>query len=132
MSAYWESFLSSQVIVVSFDGMSEPKSQADILRVLYQFASRISGENRFKVVKLARSGNVRFFIEGDYFRQIGLEYAGGQNPVYLMRTLPENIYGLDGKPAFGSWSGGMLGVLNRQMEDLNTFMKRWIEATPTS
>jgi hypothetical protein len=126
MSAYWESLFSSDAIIVSIDGLSNPKAPADILRVLYQFASRISDEDRFKVVKLAKGGKVRFLLDGDYFRQVGREYSAGQNPVYLMRTLPQNVHELNGQAAFSTWSGGMIGVVGRQMDDLNAFINRWL------
>lgn len=63
-------------------------------------------------------------LKGDYFQTIGLEY-GVQNPVYTLRTLPENVYTLEGKQAFGSWTGGWLGVVGKQMEDLNEFHRLW-------
>ena len=125
MSAYWESMVSSNAIVISIDDIRQSKAPVDIVRVLYQFASQMSGDSRFKIVKLARNGEVRFLLEGDYFRSIGREYAAGQNPVYLMRTLAQNVYQLDGKAAFGTWSGGMLAVVSRQMDDLNSFVIQW-------
>lgn len=30
-----------------------------------------------------------------------------------------------GTPAFETWTGGMLGVLNGQLQDFNTFHARW-------
>jgi len=125
MSAYWESTFSSDAMVVSIDGMSQPKSPADIIRVFFQFATKISNETRFKVVKLARGGTVKFLLEGDYFRQVGREYAAGQNPTYLSRTLPQHVYDLKGKQAFPTWEGGMIAVVGHQMEDLNSFVKQW-------
>jgi len=48
-----------------------------------------------------------------------------QNPVYTMRTFPQNVYALDGSPAFETWSGGLLGVLGKQLEDFSEFHKQW-------
>jgi hypothetical protein len=31
-----------------------------------------------------------------------------------------------GEQAFGSWSGGLLGVLKQQSEDLGTGLKTWL------
>ena len=42
-----------------------------------------------------------------------------------MRTFPENVYRPDGARAFDSWTGGVLGVLGKQMEDFNEFHKQW-------
>jgi hypothetical protein len=66
-----------------------------------------------------------FFIEGDAFGELGQEFDMGQNPVYLVRTLPEKLYRPDGRQAFGTWSGGLLGVVARQMEDVNAAARAW-------
>src|SRR3546814_11223048 len=63
-------------------------------------------------------------LDGAYFRTLGREY-GSQNPVYTLRTLPENVMTTDGRSAFSEWSGGMIGVLAGQMGDLNEFHRRW-------
>jgi hypothetical protein len=42
-----------------------------------------------------------------------------------MRTLPENIHQLDGSAAYGTWTGGLLGVWGKQMEDLGKFSEDW-------
>jgi hypothetical protein len=48
-----------------------------------------------------------------------------QNPIYTMRIFPENLYLPNGNRAFSSWSGGLLGVTKKQMEDFTEFHKRW-------
>ena len=42
-----------------------------------------------------------------------------------MRTLPENVFKMDGTAAFGTWTGGWLGVVGKQMEDFSEFHKQW-------
>ena len=66
----------------------------------------------------------KFVLEGDYFQTLGKEY-GTQNPVYTMRTFPEKLYSPDGQRAFGRWSGGLLGIVGKQMEDFTEFHKQW-------
>jgi hypothetical protein len=39
--------------------------------------------------------------------------------------LPEHVYALDGTPAFGTWTGGWLGVMGKQLDDSNEFHKQW-------
>ncbi|BAV45427.1 Uncharacterized protein MLTONO_0524 [Mesorhizobium loti] len=63
-------------------------------------------------------------MDGDYFRQTGREREW-QNPVYVIRTLPENLKRIDGEPAFDTWTGGWLGVASKQMEDHAEFHKQW-------
>jgi len=53
-----------------------------------------------------------------------MEYES-QNPVYTIRTFPENLYTIDGKNVYGEWTGGLLGVVTKQMEDFNDFHKKW-------
>jgi hypothetical protein len=42
-----------------------------------------------------------------------------------MRTFSENLVTPDGQRAFPVWTGGLLGVLQKQMEDFNEFHQRW-------
>jgi hypothetical protein len=42
-----------------------------------------------------------------------------------MRTFPKHVYKPDGKNAFGSWTGGLLGALGKEMDDFSEFHKQW-------
>jgi len=75
-------------------------------------------------VYLAYKGREKFYFEGTYFKEIGAERQW-QNPVYTIRTMPENVHNLDGSSAFPSWSGGMIGVLGEEMEDVDEFHRKW-------
>ncbi|MNU11538.1 hypothetical protein D3C72_2594780 [compost metagenome] len=48
--------------------------------------------------------------------------------MYTIRTFPQNVWKLDGTAAYETWTGGMLGVLSKQMEDVNQFAKDWFIA----
>lgn len=76
------------------------------------------------MILLQSKGKTKFQLKGDYFRQLGIEY-GQQNPVYTMRTFTEHLYTSEGDKAFGTWTGGLLGVLKEQMEDFEEFHKKW-------
>lgn len=121
--AHYEYFVDPSVLVIDLRKLSDTNSPADVTRVLLQFAQS-QKLKRFELVKLAHQGRPKFMLKGDFFQILGLEF-GEQNPVYTMRTLPENVYNLDGTSAFGTWTGGMLGVLGKQMEDFNEFHKMW-------
>ena len=116
-------YLNPSEVVFDLGGVSGANSPADVSRVLLQFASRLKDEEFSRVI-LSYRGKRRFQLEGAYFRTLGEEY-GIQNPVYTMRHFPQNVYDMDGKRAFGTWRGGLLGVVNRQMEDFNAFHRRW-------
>jgi hypothetical protein len=112
--AHYKWFVNPRVLVFDLRGVSGSNSEADVMRTLLQ-------------VILAYKGQPRFLLEGSYFRQLGAEYDY-QNPVYTLRTFPEHVLNLDGTHAFGSWSGGLLGVVSHQMADLNDFGKQWFLA----
>lgn len=120
---YHEKFVVPATIVIDLRDVSGTNSPADVLRLLLQFAEKQKTKNYGQVI-LSFRGEPRFMLKGDYFKTLGEEY-GTQNPVYTMRTMPENLFGPDGERAFGTWTGGVLGVLGKQMEDFNEFHKRW-------
>jgi len=66
-----------------------------------------------------------FTMSGEDFTELGSSYDGSENPIYLLRTLPEKLHRPDGTAAFGSWEGGWLGVMTRQLEDLTAFGVAW-------
>jgi|SRR3989344_2228413 len=108
-----------------FDVDSVDGSKADVTRVLFQVAGTQKNNDSYDKVILAYHEKPRFFLLGSYFRELGAEYDNGQNPIYLMNHLPENVKNLDGSPAFETWTGGWLGVATKQIADLNTLHDRW-------
>jgi hypothetical protein len=121
--AHYKFFLLPTSVVFDLRRVSGESSPADVSRVLLQFAQALK-DNTYTDVTLSYRGTSKFVLKGEYFRTRGIEY-GTQNPVYTMRTFPENVYKLDGSPAFGTWTGGWLGVLGKQMDDFNEFHKQW-------
>lgn len=121
--AYYEKLVLPAAIVIDLREVSATNSPADVFRLLLQFAAKQKDKSYDRVI-LAFRGDPRFILKGEYFKTLGQEY-GTQNPVYTMRTLPENLYNADGTKAFGTWTGGLLGVLGKQMEDFTEFHKRW-------
>lgn len=103
--------------------ISGNNSALDVNRVMLQFSEKIK-DKKFNKVYLSYKGVDKFYFKGDYFQNLGQEY-GTQNPIYTLRTMPENVYTLDDQHKYGVWEGGWLGVLNKQMEDLNTFANDW-------
>ena len=120
---YRRHWISGDEIVFDIRSVDGSTSMADMTRRLLKAAEALK-EWRFSRVYLAYRGDERFYLEGAYFKQLG-EERGFQNPVYTIRTMPENVHNLDGSPAFGQWTGGVIGVLGRQMEDVNEFHRRW-------
>jgi hypothetical protein len=120
--AYYADF-GLTTVVFDLRNISGNTSRLDVFRVVLQYAASMK-ETRLDSVQLACRGNVRFVINGPYFQKMGQEYAL-QNPVYTIRTFPENVRTPNGDRAFPEWEGGVLGVLGAQMEDFNRFHDRW-------
>ncbi|MGX4640871.1 hypothetical protein [Massilia sp. SYSU DXS3249] len=120
---HYEYFVNPNVLIYDLRDVSGTSSPMDVTRVLLQYAEQQKARS-FKAVQLSHRGHEKFMLEGGYFQELGREY-GKQNPAYTLRTLPENLYKSDGSRAFGSWTGGMLGVLGRQMEDFMTWHRSW-------
>ena len=120
---HYEWFVNPDVLVFDLRNVSGNNSEADVLRSLLQYAQAMQ-RHAFNTVILAYKGDARFMLKGAYFKQLGVEFSY-QNPIYTLRTLPEHVYNLDGSPAYGEWTGGLLGVVGHQMEDLNAFGRKW-------
>lgn len=121
--AHYDYYVDPRVLNFDLRGIGDATSMADVFRVLLQFANS-QQDSHFSSVILSHMGTGKFRLDGDYFRQLGREY-GEQNPMYTMRTFPEHVYQLDGSAAFGAWTGGLLGVFGKQLEDFNSFHTQW-------
>lgn len=103
--------------------VSPQAAPVDVFRALFRTAEALRDEP-ITALHLAFRGETRFILPGEAFRTIGAEFAW-QNPLYTLRTLPEKLLTPDGQPAFGRWSGGVLGVAGEQMEDVNEMSSSW-------
>jgi hypothetical protein len=121
--SYYEYGILPNTIVYDIWGVGPNSSQAGILGGFFRFSDRLKDRTFTKVI-LSYRGTPRFVLGGDDFHTIGQEFEF-QNPIFTLRTLPEKLKTPDGMQAFDSWSGGMLGVLNAQMEDVNEMGRRW-------
>ena len=113
----------ANVLIYDLISVAPTNSAADVFRVLLQFA-QAEKARQFKALQLNFRGAPRFLIPGDYFRELGEEF-GAQNPVYTIRTFPEHLTNIDGSRAYATWSGGLIGVVGKQIEDSNDFHRRW-------
>lgn len=121
--AHYKYFVVPSSLVFDLRKISGESSPADVTRIFLQFSETLK-DRTFAEVTLSHSGRPKFQLAGEYFKTLGSEY-GTQNPVYTMRTFPENVHKLDGTAAFDTWTGGWLGVVGKQMEDFNEFHKQW-------
>ncbi|WP_425990593.1 hypothetical protein [Brevundimonas sp. TWP2-3-2] len=115
---------------ITLDLMSvDQVATIDLARGLFQSAAALK-DREFGQITLARAGKPVFVMSGADFKTLGKSFAAGENPIYLVRTLPEKLSLPNGQEAFGTWSGGWLGVLNGQMQDVNSFGPAWVEGEP--
>lgn len=123
VSVHFGKYINPSEIIFDLRDVSGSNSPADITRILLQYAQEIK-EKKLERVILAFRGTHKFQLKGLFFQTLGEEYET-QNPVYTIRTFPENVYELDGTPAFGTWTGGLLGVVGKQIDEFNDFHKQW-------
>ncbi len=121
--AHWQWGVNPATLVLDLWNISPETSMADVDRVLLDTAE-VFKDRSFSKVQLAFRSQARFQFDGSYFRQLG-EERSWQNPVYTIRTMAENTEEPNGRPAFETWTGGWLGVINRQMEDHSEMHRRW-------
>lgn len=121
--AYYKYGLIPNEIVFDLREVSLEKSPTDVVRVMLAFAEKMKGRS-FDKVYLSWKGEPKFYMEGYFFKSLG-ETLAIQNPVYTIRTLPENLYLPNGERAFSQWSGGLIGVLSSQLQDFETFNQQW-------
>jgi hypothetical protein len=125
LSAHYGYYIDPSTLILDLREV-ESAAPVDLFRALFQSAEALHDAGRtFDKVVLARSGTSVFIMKGDEFSTIGAEFGGGQNPVYLIRTLPERLFRPNGEAAFARWEGGLLGVLGEQMEDANEAAQQW-------
>jgi len=123
ISVYRNDFISTSEIVFDIVDVDYAESPLGMTRKLLKAADALK-EHNFERVFLAHRGEKKFYLDGYYFQRLGRERSW-QNPIYTIRTLPENVMRLDGSPAYGSWTGGWIGVMGRQLEDANQFHRDW-------
>lgn len=120
---HYKWFVNPTELKYDLRSISDNTSALDVNRVMLQFAEQIKDKNYNKVY-LSYKGQDKFYLKGDYFEKLGKEYEF-QNPIYTLRTMPENVYTLDDQHKYDTWEGGWLGVMSQQMKDMNTFAEDW-------
>lgn len=120
---HYKNYISTSTLIFNLKKIEGEKAVADVFRVLLQTSSALKNK-KFDNIELAFEGESKFVLKGDYFQELGLQYED-QNPMYTMRTFPQNIYDMNGKLAYSEWDGGILGVLSKQMEDFQDFNNKW-------
>jgi len=123
IASYLRWGIDPSTLVVDIWSVNSGAAMIDVDRGLLEVAAALK-DRSFSYIILSYRGQPRFRLTGQYFKKLG-EERDWQNPVYTIRTLAENLQTPEGMAAFPTWTGGMLGVLNKQMEDHKEFHLRW-------
>lgn len=130
IDVHYGNYVEPDTLVYSIEEVDSDTAAIDVFRAFLQSAEALR-DSQFDAVQLAYKGDVRFVLDGREFQTMGEDYDY-QNPIYTIRTFPEKLETPDGQDAYGQWTGGVLGVLNKQMDDFNDAMKTWYGADEVS
>lgn len=124
VSVYYRGYLSTRDVVFDFQAREAKGRRIDPVHLLMQFASRIhlSGLGN---VYLARDGVEHFRIYPSALDELASSYENGGR-IWAFNNLPAAVRRIDGSQAFGEWTGGWLGVVKGQVEDLDSFLEQWL------
>lgn len=123
VAGYYRNGVQINSVVWDLWDIRKGASTAYIMGRFFQFAEEMK-DHGLSEVRLAYKGETKFILDGDDFKEIGESYSW-QNPVYISRTFPEKLKTPDGLPAYSTWTGGMLGVVSAQMDDVNEMARVW-------
>ncbi len=120
----YEGLISTEGVVFDvLDGGSPSARRIDPVHLLLQFAGRLDMYSIERVV-LARNGRHVFYISAADLRPLADSYAGGGR-VWAFNNVPARVRTMSGGRPYNEWSGGWLGVLQKQSEDVNDFIREW-------
>jgi hypothetical protein len=121
---YYDDVFSNDVVVFDLkDGGSYEARRIDPVHLFLQFGTRADLSSVRRVV-LARNGRKVFYIDVSDLRPLTESYEGGGR-VWAFNNLPGSVATMSGERAYAEWTGGWLGVLQKQTEDLNHFIEQW-------
>jgi len=121
--AHFSNWVDLDTLVFDLTGISGNATRMDVFRAFLQYAEAMK-DRRFRKVILSAHGTGKFILDGDYFQELGKEFSG-QNPMYTIRTFPIHVTAMDGSKPFSEYEGGILGVLQKEMEQFTEFSDQW-------
>jgi DNA-directed RNA polymerase subunit RPC12/RpoP len=124
VSVYYRGYLSTRDIVFDFQTGAAKGRRIDPVHLLMQFASRLNLAGTDNVY-LARDGDERFRVASRSLDPLASSYENGGR-IWAFNNLPAAVRRIDGSQAYGEWTGGWLGVMKGQVEDLGSFLEQWL------
>jgi hypothetical protein len=121
--AHFDNWIDPSTLVFDLIDVSGNATRIDVFRALLQYSQAMKDRHFTKVILAAR-GTGRFVLDGTYFQGLGRE-SGTQNPMYTIRSFPTHLMAIDGSKPFSEYEGGILGVLQKEMEQFTDFSDQW-------
>jgi len=121
--AHFDNWVDFDTLVFDLTSVSADATRMDVFRALLQYAEAMQDRHFAKVILAAR-GTSKFSLDGSYFQELGKEFRT-QNPMYTIRTFPVHLVAMDGSKPFSEYEGGILGVLQKEMEQFTEFSDQW-------
>jgi hypothetical protein len=122
-NAHFEGWINPKTLVFDVTSVSGDATRLDVFRAFLEYAEAMKDRHFTKVVLAAR-GTSKFTLDGNYFQELGMEYST-QNPMYTIRTFPPHLAAMDGTKPFSEYDGGLLAVLQKEMEQFTDFSDQW-------
>jgi hypothetical protein len=121
--AHFGKWVVLDTLVFDLTGLSGNATRMDVFRALLQYAE-VMKDRHFAGVVLSARGTSKFTLDGNYFQELGREFST-QNPMYTVRTFPLHLASMDGSKPFSEYQGGILAVLQKEVEQFTEFSDRW-------
>ncbi len=121
--AHFDNWIDTNTLIFDLTAISENATRADVFRAFLQYSEALKNRHFAKVV-LSTRGRSKFTLDGNYFQELGNEFSA-QNPVYTVRTFPSHVAAMDGSKPFPEYEGGILAVLQKEMEQFNQLSDQW-------
>lgn len=102
----------------------------DPLHLLMQFGAKIK-DTPIAHLSIASGGEEVYRLEKSDLDELARQYELGGR-IWAFDHWPERLRTPSGERAFESWSGGFLGVMKAQAEDLNEALRVWIGKATTN
>jgi hypothetical protein len=102
----------------------------DPLHLLMQFGYKLRDDS-FHHLSVASAGEEVYRLEKPDLDELSRQYELGAR-IWAFDHWPERLRKPSGERAFGSWSGGFLGVMRAQAEDLNEALRTWLGRAGTT
>lgn len=126
VDVYYGGYLSSDEVVFDYKGVEQHSSARliDNAHLLLEFAGKLDRDVR--QLTLANNGTKLWYLNSSDFRELAEQYRLDAR-IWAFSHLPERLRHMNGLRAYDAWTGGWLGVMKEQTEDLSDMLETWVK-----